>query len=136
MTKTPSAQEASAFARELIDAEIAKQDAMWGDMNERADVSNGQLLAAGIAQAHAVRLASENPEMRAEMFLDAQEAFYPQDWSGFRDYGSDIANLVVAAAYIHNEIKRRLLMGESHYRAPRRADQPYNPETGLPKAVA
>jgi hypothetical protein len=130
------------YARQLVDVEIAKQDAMWGDGNERADAANGQMLAAATAQSAAVLSANyladlypdDNPDRRrAFAFLSAEREFYPPGWSGFRDYGSDIANLVVAAAYLHNEIKRRLRKGESTYRAPRRADQPYNPATGLPK---
>jgi hypothetical protein len=37
-------------ADELIDAEIARQDRMWGEAKERADASKGQLLHAAQAQ--------------------------------------------------------------------------------------
>jgi len=37
-------------ADELIAKEIARQDEMWGKSNERADVSHGELMRAGMAQ--------------------------------------------------------------------------------------
>lgn len=117
------------MADALIGAEVATQDKMWGDANERADSMNGQLLDAALAQAHAVFGCAKMPMIeRTVVFDDAKAMFYPKDWSGFRDYGSDIANLVVAAAYIRNEIKRRLVKGESYHRSARTApytgDQP------------
>jgi hypothetical protein len=42
--------------------------------------------------------------------------YYPADWSGFRDQGSDVANLVTAAAYLQQEIARRLSLGEASFR--------------------
>ncbi len=124
---------------------------MWGDANDRADASKGQMLLAACAQANAVagdmdrltllasadaedRAAAENVS-RADIFEECREHIYPSDWSGFRDYGSDVANLVVAAAYLRNEIKRRIASGESTHRAPRPADKPYNPATGLPNTL-
>jgi hypothetical protein len=37
----------------------------------------------------------------------------------FRDFGSDVANLVVAAAYLQNEIARRLEKGAAYVRTER-----------------
>lgn len=117
---------AGKFADMLIGSEVSTQDRMWGDANNRADASKGQLLGAACAQSMAVHLfnayrlyGKEFPSDREVAFNIAKGQFYPEDWSGFRDYGSDIANLAVAAAYIRNEIKRRLMKGEPHYRAPR-----------------
>jgi hypothetical protein len=120
-----------AQADALIRAEVATQDKMWGDANERADASKGQLLEAACAQAMAILGNIKVPGNRELHFEKAQEMLYPKDWSGFRDYGSDIANLVVAVAYIRNEIKRRLAAGESFERAARK--QPY---TGDQPAVS
>ena len=89
--------EAERLTDELISAELAKQNQMWGRMNERADISQGQLFHAGIAQIDAL-FDRQNGEPDA--FASPPE-IYPQDWSGFRDYGSDIANLVVAVVLLH-----------------------------------
>lgn len=127
------------LADQLIAAEIAKQDGMWGETNERADASKSQILRAATAQCVALSLSQNfaalwpggnRAEQRVEAFNKAKHDFYPTDWSGFRDYGSDVANMVVAAAYLRNEIKRRIRNGESTYRAPRDAKtQPYDPAT-------
>ncbi|ARQ95284.1 hypothetical protein [Bradyrhizobium phage BDU-MI-1] len=116
---------------ELITAELSKQNAMWGRTNERADISKGQLMHAGMAQLDALH----------ERHLGVEEAFiespliYPEDWSGFRDYGSDVANLVVAVAFLTQEIKRKLMAGEDYTRTSRTPDQVYRPETGLPNTI-
>lgn len=128
-----NAEECAHQARVIIDGEVARQNAMWGDLNERTDVKNGQLLKAALAQGHLVRNRGYEGLSDEQAIELAREFHYPEDWSGFRDYGSEIANLAVMAAYIENEIKRRLLKGESSYRAPRRPDQAYDPATGLPK---
>jgi hypothetical protein len=110
----------------IIASEVSIQDKMWGDANERADAMKGQLLLAGHAQLSAIRLVLEMPmEDRKEIFAHVGDRYYPKGWTGFRDYGSDIANLAVAAAYIRNEIKRRILKGESTERTSRPKDQPY-----------
>jgi hypothetical protein len=101
---------AGSIADRLIATEVAIQDRMWGDANDRADSTKNQLLAAGAAQINAIFFS------RVVM---AQHSFYPEDWDGFRDYGSDVANLVVAAAFIRSEIKRRVLLGEDTTRAKR-----------------
>lgn len=118
-----------AMADTLIASEVSTQDKMWGDANERADSMDGQLLGAALAQAQAIYSVNAYPhDTRKASFEIARLNYYPRDWSGFRDYGSDIANLVVAAAYIRNEIKRRLLKGESFHRSartePYKGDQP------------
>lgn len=121
--------QASSLAKNLIDGEVANQNAMWGELNDRADHTKGQLLQAGLAQS--VAIWGLNHYDREKAFQNATN-WYPHDWSGFRDYGSDVANLVVAAAFLQQEIKRRLLNGESYERSKRTADQPYNAATGLP----
>jgi len=109
-------------ADNLIFAEILKQDKMWGDANERADASQGQLLRAAIAQQYAL-LARQ---MGHDNAFDNPSTIYPADWSGFRDYGSDVANLVVAVAFLRQEIKRKIAAGESTERLARNtATQPY-----------
>lgn len=141
MKPTTTEVHAGDLADGLIRTEIQVQDMMWGDANERADTSKGQLLAAGITQAFAVQseagrqraLRDNNPldpmlplakmHTREDVFTAARNTFYPPKWNGFRDYGSDVANLVVAAAYIRNEIKRRIADGESITRSKR--GQPY-----------
>src|SRR5690349_20595244 len=108
--------EAVTKAREIIAGEVDRQNRMWGDGNDRADIQNGQLQSAATAQLAAVEMFAESirdgetmtPELRAHIFEDAKDALFPKDWGGFRDYGSDIANLGVVGAYIENEIKRRL----------------------------
>jgi GNAT superfamily N-acetyltransferase len=109
-------------ADELIAAEIAKQDRMWGAENDRADASKGQLFDAACAQMAALRW-RQGGDAGA---FDTVPSFFPEDWGGFRDYGSDIANLVVAAAYIRQEIARKLRAGECFERLARTAAQPYN----------
>jgi hypothetical protein len=107
----------------LIQGEVERQDRMWGVTNDRADVKHGQMTRAAAAQLEALMrrqtsglsISSEHPP-----------AVYPEDWSGFRDYGSDIANLVVGAAYLRQEIKRKLRAGESTERLSRNpSTQPY-----------
>jgi hypothetical protein len=128
-------KEAASLARNLIDSELLLQNKMWGDTNDRADISKGQLLHAAQAQTELVN-STAYERMGDESALEfAKSRHYPKDWSGFRNYGSNVANLVVAAAYLQNEIKRRLMNDETSYRAPRRADQPYDPATGVPKAA-
>jgi len=123
---------AAVLADALIAQEVALQDAMWGKGNERADATKGQMLKAAQAQLSLVELTA-----MADYDLDtairiAQGAFYPQDWSGFRHYGSNVSNLVVAVAYLRNEIKRRIVNGEDTLRTSRPKSQPYSPDTGLP----
>lgn len=121
---------AADVADDLIATEIAKQDAMWGEGNERADATGGQLLRAGLAQL--LSLYNRTYGRQEDGALSPAEA-YPKDWSGFRNYGSDIANLVVAAAFIRQEIKRKLRNGEDTTRTSR--TQPYVPATGLPNTT-
>ena len=123
--------EAERLTDELVSAELAKQNQMWGRMNQRADTSQGQLFHAGIAQIDAL-FDRQNGEPDA---FDSPPAVYPEDWSGFRDYGSDIANLVVAVSFFTQEIKRKLINGEDFTRLARGAGQVYRPETGLPNTV-
>ncbi|WP_316207526.1 hypothetical protein [Bradyrhizobium sp. SZCCHNR3118] len=122
--------EAERLADKLIADEIAKQDAMWGKLNERADTSKGQLLHAAMGQMDAVWARQQGDGDGA---FAQPPSIYPTDWSGFRSYGADIPNIVVAVAFLRQEIKRKLMNDEDYERLARRPDQTYNPETGLPK---
>ena len=120
-------------ADKLIAAEIRKQDEMWGVTNDRADATDNQLTEAAMAQIVGVLYSTYSGGVG---WPTAEDAGYPDSWSGYRRYsppGSGVADLVVAAAFIRQEIKRRILNGESKERVARRPNQPYNPETGLPK---
>lgn len=111
-------QVAGQKADELIAKEVAVQDLMWGEANERADATENQLIAAAQAQTTLVKMKLEgNTSDRATAL--ALLGFYPEDWNGLRDYGSNVANLVVAAAFLRSEIKRRILLGEDTTRAKR-----------------
>lgn len=121
---TSAGQQADA----LIATEVAIQDRMWGDANERADAVNNQLLSAGRSQLDFLNLKLSG--VPSDLALaTVKDAIYPPDWGGFRDYGSNVANLVVAAAFIRSEIKRRIILGEDTTRAKRGEqypkDQPY-----------
>jgi hypothetical protein len=105
----------------MIVKEIEGQDKMWGVANERADSQNGQLLGAALAQAVAVLYRRQGTDNAFDL-----QHYYPSDWSGFRSYGGDIPNLVVAAAFIRQEIKRLIAAGEDPTRLSRdRVAQPY-----------
>jgi hypothetical protein len=110
-------------ADSLIAAEIARQDRMWGRDSQSSDASDGELMQAAMAQLDAL--------FCRQVYGDAIQAentpiMFPEHWSGFRDYGSDIANLVVAAAYLHHEIARKLRAGEDFTRTSRNVEtQPY-----------
>jgi hypothetical protein len=123
--------EAERLTDELISAELAKQNQMWGRLNERTDVANGELMHAGMGQLDAL---FDRQNGGDDAFEDAP-AIYPEGWSGFRDYGSDVANLVVGVAFLTQEIKRKLLAGEDYTRIARRPDQTFNEATGLPNTV-
>ena len=114
--------EAGHRADEIIATEVLGQDKMWGVANERTDANSGQLLAAGASQAYALLV------KRAGQGVKAFEPppFYPTDWSGFRDYGSDVANLAVAVAFLRQEMKRLIAAGADTTRTSRNpATQPY-----------
>lgn len=116
------AHEAGHKADDIIRGEVERQDKMWGIVNERADSSNGQLLAAGLSQAHALYW-RRNGSLNS---FDHPAPCYPPDWSGFRDYGSDVANLAVAAAFLRQEIKRLVAEGADTTRKSRDpVAQPY-----------
>jgi hypothetical protein len=105
-------------ADNLIATEVEIQDRMWGDANERADSTNNQLMRA--AQAQIVLLGGKLSGLSPDEATANASGFYPPDWNGFRDYGSNVANLVVvAAAFIRSEIKRRILLGEDTTRTKR-----------------
>lgn len=109
-------------ADQLIAAEVAIQDKMWGDTNERADATHNQLIDAAMAQTVVSKALTENlPE---EAAVEIAKAFYPTGWDGLRSYGSVVANLVVAAAFLRSEIKRRIAAGDSLVRTKR--GEPYH----------
>lgn len=116
-------EQAGTQADYLIAKEIAGQDKMWGVSNERADSSHGQLLDAGVSQAFAV--ASVRHGVPHDEAFGPDPAFYPKDWSGFRNYGSEVSNLVVAAAFLRQEIKRLIAKGEPTVRTARKPEQKY-----------
>lgn len=117
-------------ADRLVNAEVQRQNRMWGI--ERDDHSNGELAAAAVAQLDELTLKQQGVP---EAFKQAHPSF-PKNWSGFRDYGSDIANLVVAAAWLHQEIARKLRAGEDETRTSRdTATQPYDQTNGKPDVV-
>lgn len=101
----------------LIAIEVAIQDAMWGDANERADSTKNQLMDASLAQQVLLKTKLEGSSV--ENATELAREFYPTGWEGLRDYGSNIANLVVATAFLRSEIKRRLLLGEDTTRTKR-----------------
>jgi hypothetical protein len=138
---TPDPDSAGFRADSLIGDEVRlqEQDKMWGLSNDRADVTKDQMIRAATAQ---VIIVVEKGEIRRThidntnlimdkrmpaLLEDIRETVFPPGWSGFRDYGSDIANLVVAAAYLRQEIKRRIMLGEDETRAHHAPDQTYNP---------
>lgn len=107
----------------IVGTEMERQDKMWGAINERADTTQGQLVRAALAQLQATCNRDFNGDADA---FSTVPPVYPEDWSGFRDYGSSIANLAVVAAYIQQEIRRRIRAGESEFRKPRDpVAQPY-----------
>ncbi|SDH37814.1 hypothetical protein [Bradyrhizobium ottawaense] len=123
--------QAERLADELITAELAKSNQMWGRSSERSDAANGELMLAGMAQLDALYIRHLGDK---HAFEEAPEIF-PENWSGFRDYGSDIANIVVTIAFLTQEVKRKLMIGEDYIRLERGADQVYRPATGLPNTI-
>lgn len=124
LNKEAFVAQAANVADELIKSEIARQDRMWGAFNERTDISDGQLFDAGHAQLWLVMSKADGAS--PENALRSAQCLYPEDWGGFRDYGSDVANLVVAVAFLRQEIKRRIMNGEDTTRTSRNPEtQPY-----------
>lgn len=107
--------QAAQTADELVSAEISLQNEKWGDLNERADATKRQLMHAAMAQLDALF----DRHCGVEDAFDSPPEIYPEDWKGFRDYGSDVANLVVAAAFLLQEIKRLVYLGEDTTRTSR-----------------
>jgi hypothetical protein len=109
----------------LIATEVSVQEKMWGTSEERHDAAGGgQLLAASASQILLVKLLEEGCPLEEALEI-ALDAAYPEDWDqgAFRTYGSSVANLVVAAAFLRNEIKRRVANGEDTKRSKR--GEPY-----------
>ncbi len=105
-----------ATADQLVAAEVALQERMWDDGKQ----SRGQLANAAAAHLYLVEMKRLGVTSSAAVDV-AHMRLYPPDWdpTAFRDYDSDIANLAVAAAFIRNEIKRKLRNGEPTTRAKR-----------------
>lgn len=112
---------AGAKADEMIATEVAIQDAMWGEANDRADATQNQLLAAAHAQIALAQLKAMG--FGSEDAVSLAKGYYPTTWNGFRDYGSVAANLAVAGAYIRSEIKRQVMLGADLTRTKR--GEPY-----------
>lgn len=113
--------EAGFAADRLIAAEVAIQDRMWGPANERADATNNQLFDAALSQLVVTKCKIDGADS-AEA-VESAESFYPKGWEGLRDYGSEVANIVVAIAFLRSEVKRRVYAGEDTTRAKR--GEPY-----------
>lgn len=107
----------------LLAAEAVIQDKMWGVDNNRADALNGELRLAAMAQLMLVTLQTDGTPTDAAI-ATAKAAFYPENWDGFRDYGTRVANLVVAGAFIRSEIKRLIAAGEPFDRSNRDGSYP------------
>jgi hypothetical protein len=132
----PTIDDSARIADRLIASEIATQDKMWDRDNSAADYSNGELMHAAQASTFLsiLQAGAEGPLNDAETAYAenlAKNAFYPETWSGFRDYGK-VYNLIVAAAFLRNQAKLMIAAGEDYARKPRKPDQTYNAETGLP----
>ena len=119
-------------ALDFITKELVRQNEMWGPANERVDVSNGELFQAGVGQLDAV-FDRRNAD---ETAFDEPPQIYPENWSGFRSYGGDFANIGVGVTFLIQEMKRLAMNGEDLTRLSRTAAQPYNPETGLPNPIS
>jgi hypothetical protein len=121
------------IADSLIAGESSTQVKMWGDDN-RPDAANNELVFAAMSSTMLTILQGApgySTEHGPKAVQVARDAFYPANWSGFRDYG-ETYNLVVAAAFLRNEIARRVQLGKDYSRAPRAAAEVYNAATGLP----
>jgi hypothetical protein len=117
-------------AARKVQAEMERQNRMWGI--GRPDHANGELTYAAIGQLVALADRQDGDETS----FDKVPADFPPNWSGFRDYGSDIANLVVAAAWLQQEIARKLRAGEDDTRTSRNPEtQPYVEGKGVSNVV-
>jgi hypothetical protein len=106
-------------AQELVDeritAEIANMNGKWGPVSDRTDITQGQFFEAAMAQGDALY----DRRNGIEGSFDDEPEIYPQQWEGFRDYGSDFANLAVMAAFCQQEMLRLALSGEDTTRLDR-----------------
>jgi hypothetical protein len=117
-------------ANRKVQAEMERQNRMWGI--GRDDHANGELMFAAMAQLDELSIKQDGV---TDAFSEPHVLF-PENWSGFRDYGSDVANLVVAAAWIQQEIARKLRAGEDDTRTSRDPEaQPYHQTNGKPDVV-
>lgn len=110
-------------ASDAVTEEIFRQNRMWGDLSERSDVDTGELLMAGIAHAED---AYHRDLGYTEEVLPATYPFHPDC---FRNYGSKFATLVVAAAFIHQELAHLILEGADTTRRPRDSAEAYPVES-------
>lgn len=97
-------------ASELVSEEIAKQDEVYGPVEERHDCAGNQQFCAAMAIGDAL-YDRMNGDHRS---FDEVPEIYPEDWDWdvFDDHGSTVANLVVMQSYIQQEIIRLLIEGE------------------------
>ena len=105
----------------LVNTELHLQNKMWGINNERTPIDDRQLMHAAMAQLYALN----RKQNGVKDAFDVPPYIYPPNWSGFRGYGSDIANLVVATAFLLQEIKRKLVAGEDYIRSSRPLTKSY-----------
>lgn len=113
---------------QMIEKEVNVQIAMWGASRLKSSINSSQLLSAAIASASAIwadRTMPEEPGGRVAAFEVAKENYYPSDWdpTAFRDYGSDVANLIVAIALLRNQVLDMVSNGEDTTRS--RRGEPY-----------
>ena len=125
-SKAPPASPSQVNGQYVIDdvlREMIVQLKMWGA--DRADNQSDELIGASIASAAAIHYARLSTSSRENCFADAKSLFYPRNWSpdAFRDYGSDYANLAVAAAYLLNQMLIMRTKGEDMTRSKR--GEPY-----------
>jgi hypothetical protein len=117
-------------ARELIAAELAGQQVMWGA--DRDDNLRGEMRDAAISQL--ILVSAKEEGANSEEAVSEGLGSYPQNWNGFRDYGSEVANLVVAAAFLESEIDRLLRSGADTTRTKRQGSYvgPEQPRVPFP----
>lgn len=113
-------------AKELVGREYEGQQAMWGA--DRTDNVKGEMREAAICQIMIVQGKATRGFTDEQAVADLSDC-YPEGWGGFRSYGSDVANLVVAAAFLHSEIDRLIASGADTTRTKR--GEPYQ-EPNIP----
>jgi hypothetical protein len=113
----PEVCTAANLVDDFIAHELERQLLMWGSPLDRPDNASGELLQGGIAQLDAV-FDRRNGELGA---FDEAPQIYPENWdhTAFRDYGSDVANIVVSICLLYQEALRLTASGADTTRLPR-----------------